>query len=91
MLLEKLNLKKFFPPPDKMDAPELAAENDRLKSQAAGLEARLNDALVEIERLRADRKNVLFERALSLVMDEWGKTRDEAMAWLEDDESDWTP
>ncbi len=39
----------------------------------------------------SDRDQVLFERALVLIMDEWGKTREEALAWLNDDATDWTP
>jgi hypothetical protein len=37
------------------------------------------------------RDQILFERALVLIMDEWGKTREEALAWLNDDAADWTP
>lgn len=37
-----------------------------------------------------DRDKLLFERAIVLIMDEWGKTREEALAWLNDDEADWT-
>ncbi len=33
---------------------------------------------------------ILLERALCLICDEWGKTREEALTWLTDDSEDWT-
>lgn len=33
----------------------------------------------------------LLERALVLIMDEWGYSRERAIAWLNDDTTDWTP
>lgn len=37
------------------------------------------------------RETILFERALTVIMDEWGYTRERALAWLNDDSVDWTP
>jgi hypothetical protein len=34
---------------------------------------------------------VLLERAIILIMDEWGYTRERALEWLNDDTQDWTP
>ena len=33
----------------------------------------------------------LLERALVLIMDEWGHSRERALEWLNDDTEDWTP
>lgn len=32
-----------------------------------------------------------LERALSLICNEWGKTRSEALAWLDDNDYEWRP
>jgi hypothetical protein len=37
------------------------------------------------------RNVVLLDRACTLIMGEWGYTRDRALAWLNDDTQDWTP
>lgn len=39
----------------------------------------------------AGRQQVLLDRALTLIMGEWGYSRDRALAWLNDDAADWTP
>lgn len=38
-----------------------------------------------------ERNVVLLHRACALIMDEWGYTRERALAWLNDDAADWTP
>lgn len=37
----------------------------------------------------SDRSDVLLERAITLICDEWGYTRARARAWLEDDTAEW--
>lgn len=36
-----------------------------------------------------NREKILFERLLCLAANEYGKTRDEMLAWLNDDTEDW--
>lgn len=35
--------------------------------------------------------NILLERALVIIMQEWGYSRKRALEWLSDDAEDWTP
>jgi hypothetical protein len=36
-----------------------------------------------------ERTALLLERAITLICDEWGPTRQRARAWLENDDADW--
>lgn len=36
-----------------------------------------------------DREQIIFERLLCLAANEYGKTRDEMLAWINDDSEDW--